>query len=102
MLSDHERDSLLGIERSLLAEDPHWAQAFHGAGQRFGRRHAWALIGYVIALVLSATLTILMIAAHDAGVAMFFAGVAAGLVWLIRRHRRGGAVLGEPERGSKP
>lgn len=102
MLSEHERDSLHGIERRLLAEDPAWARAFHGTGQRVRRRYAWAEIGYIVALVFSGALTVLMIVAHDAGVAMFFAGVAAGLVWLIRRHRRARSALGTAERGSKP
>lgn len=102
MLSDHERDSLLGIERWILAEDPDWVRAFHEVGQRFGRRYAFARIGYVVALVFSATLTVLMFVAHDAGVGLFFAGMAAGLVWLIRRRRRRAREpLGAPGRRSR-
>lgn len=88
MLNDHERETLLDIERQLLAEDPAWIMAFDATDRRMSRQRTFELTFHIVAMVLSVALAALMAAAHAPGPALFFAMVTGVLIWLIRRLRR--------------
>lgn len=88
MFSDHERETLVELETRLLADDPTWAMAFDAASRRVSRQQAFELAFHVVAMTVCVALTGLMLAVHAPGPALFFAAVAATLLWLIRRLRR--------------
>jgi hypothetical protein len=88
MLNDHERETLLDIERRLLVDDPAWIMAFDATDRRVSRQRTFELTFHIIALVFSVALAALMFAAHAPGPALFFATVTGVLIWLIRRLRR--------------
>lgn len=88
MLNDHERETLLNIERQLQAEEPRWAQTFDDAGKPTARRRAFAWTAHIVGLLLAIALTVLMVAAQAPGPALFFALVSGLLIWLVHRLRR--------------
>jgi len=88
MLNDHERETLLDIERRLRVDDPDWILAFDATDQRVSRQRTFELTFHIIAMVFSVALAALMIAAHAPGPALFFTTVTGVLIWLIRRLRR--------------
>jgi len=88
MLNDHERETLLEIERRLLVDDPAWIVAFDATDRRVSRRRTFELTVHIVAMVFSVALTALLLAAHAPGPALFFAAVTGVLIWLIRRLRR--------------
>lgn len=88
MLNDHERETLLDIERRLLVDDPAWIMAFDATDRRMSRQRTFELTFHIIALVFSVALAALMFAAHAPGPALFFTTVTGVLIWLVRRLRR--------------
>jgi hypothetical protein len=87
VLSDHEREALVDIERRLLADDPAWTTAFDVTGRRAVRHRAPGSTFHIVATVFSVALVGLMLAAHASGPALFFATVTGLLLCLIRRRR---------------
>lgn len=88
MLNDHERETLLDIERRMLTEDPRWTQIFDDAVGRTARQRAVEWVAYIVALVLTVALTVVLLAADAPGTALFFAAVSGLLIWLIRRRHQ--------------
>lgn len=99
MLSDHEREALVEIEHRLLADDPEWIMTFDAAGRRVSRQRAFEWTFQVVALAASVALTMLMVAAHAPGPALFFATVAGLLAWLVRGLHRARKPAGSPGTG---
>lgn len=97
MLSDYEREALANIEDRLLAGDPRWATVFDAARLRVSRQRAATWTAHLLGLVVSAGLTVLMVASNAPGPALFFATTTGLLTWLIRRlHRATRAHSGGP------
>lgn len=94
MLSDHELKTLLDIEHRLLAEDPGWARTFDTVGQRTPRQRAFGAAAHIVTIVLAVALTVLMMAAHAPGPALFFAVVSGLLIWLVQRRHLPATVPG--------
>ena len=88
MLSDHERETLLDIEHRLVAESPDWARTFDRTGRQGRRQRAFEWTAHIVAVLLAAAITMVMLAAHAPGPALFFAAVTGLSVWLVRRLRR--------------
>jgi hypothetical protein len=87
MLSDHEREALADIEYRLLAEDPRWTTVFNATRRRVSSRRVATWSAHLLGLVVSAGLTVLMVASNAPGPALFFATTTGLLTWLIRRLR---------------
>jgi hypothetical protein len=94
MLDDRERAMLLDIENHLLAEDPGWSTAFSTCARRARRQRTFELTYHVVALLVSAALTLLMVVAQAPLPASCFATVTVLLFWLVRRLRHAPVVDG--------
>jgi len=72
MLSDHERETLLDIEHRLVlvAENPDWARTFDRTGRQGRRQRAFEWTAHIVAVLLAAALTMVMLAAHAPGPAL--------------------------------
>jgi hypothetical protein len=85
--SDHERETLLGIERRLLSDDPEFAQSFDARARDLysaSRDGVGAKIFLVAGLLISA----LMLVVGSLGGAVAFT-VGTGLIWLVWRFEAG-------------
>jgi hypothetical protein len=85
--SDHERETLLGIERRLLSEDPRFAQSFDARARHLYNASRYG-VGIKIFLVAGLLISALMLViGAQGGAAAFTAGT--GLIWLAWRFGAG-------------
>ncbi|TWF74960.1 DUF3040 family protein [Pseudonocardia hierapolitana] len=78
MLNDRERDTLRGVERQFLAEDPDFVRAFEARQTRMSRP---GRLGARIAIGAAALLAVFLLVAGSLGGALVVA-VATWLTWM--------------------
>lgn len=93
MLSDRERQTLDEVQRRLAAEDPHFAASFTEAGpgaSSFSVQWPYTLPSwaYPTAMVVAATLGVLMLVVGAPGSALVLAALATGISLLRRRRNQ--------------
>jgi hypothetical protein len=81
--NDHERETLLEIERRLLSEDPEFAQSFDARARRLYNPSRYD-VGTKIFLVAGFLISALMLVVGAPGGAVAFTA-GTGLVWLAWR-----------------
>ena len=87
MPSDHERETLLGIERRLLSEDPRFAQSFDARARHLHNTPRYG-VGVKIFLVAGLLISALMLVIGSLGGAVAFT-LGTGLIWLAWRFEAG-------------
>jgi hypothetical protein len=87
MSSDHERETLLGIERGLLSEDPEFAQSFDARARHLYNPSRYD-VGTKIFLVAGLLISALMLVVGALGGAVAFTA-GTGLIWLAWRFGAG-------------
>ena len=88
MLSDRDREMLDGIDHRFGVDDPLFTRTFDLEARRLGGQASRAhRAGVTVLLVLALLMSGLMVAAHAAGPALFFTGLACCLIWLRQGHR---------------
>jgi hypothetical protein len=85
--SDDERETLLGIERGLLSEDPEFAQSFDARARHLYNASRYG-VGTKIFLVAGLLISALMLVIGALGGAMAFTA-GTGLIWLAWRFGAG-------------
>jgi hypothetical protein len=100
MPSDHERETLLEIERGLLSEDPEFAQSFNARAQHLynpSRYEVGTKIFLLAGLLISA---LMLVVGAQGGAVAFIAGT--GLIWLAWRFGAGSHQQAPDTRGASP
>jgi hypothetical protein len=85
--SDHERETLLGIERRLLSEDPEFAQSFDARARHLHNASRYG-VGTKIFLVAGLLISALILVVGSLGGAVAFT-LGTGLIWLVWRFEAG-------------
>jgi Flp pilus assembly protein TadB len=83
VLSDHERKTLREVERQLMIEDPKFTRAFETRQTAMSRHPLWLAAN--IAVVVTALLAALMLAAGSLAGALAFA-FTTPVIWVTWRH----------------
>ena len=83
MLSEREQDSLLEIQRRLIADDPDLARSFQALDTVPPARPAGPPRASSVIIAVAAGLAAVMLTAGSPAGALAYA-VIAGLVWLVR------------------